>query len=290
MFKTGIQIFLENIVKSCITVIRILLLSGWKTRLGSYKSHECVILGNGPSLSSSIESNRDFMQGKELICVNFFPESPLYTALQPRIFITAAPELWRTGVSPELSERGKALFKTMVERTSWPLHFYIPKNASHYKEWRNIIAQNPNIRIFYFNNTPVEGFRFFRHCCFNRKLGMPRPHNVLIPSLMIAIQTRFRRVFLFGADHSWLPEISVDDDNRVLINQKHFYDEGKTTPQPMHKGGKGERKLHEVLMKFVYSFEGYFTIRQYAEYKHTQILNCTPGSFIDAFDRYKLKH
>jgi hypothetical protein len=58
----------------------------------------------------------------------------------------------------------------------------------------------------------------------------------------------------------------------------------------MHQGGKGERKLHEVLMKFVYSFEGYFTIRQYAEYKHTQILNCTPGSFIDAFDRYKLKH
>lgn len=89
-------------------------------------------------------------------------------------------------------------------------------------------------------------------------------------------------------DHSWIPEISVDEDNRVLINQKHFYDDGKTSGQPMGKLGRGERKLHEVLQRFLHTFEGYFTIKAYAEHINAKIYNCKPGPFIDAFERLRL--
>ena len=54
---------------------------------------------------------------------------------------------------------------------------------------------------------------------------MPRPRNVLIPSIMLAINSGYRRVYVAGADHSWLKTLSVDDENRVVSIQPHFYKE-----------------------------------------------------------------
>ena len=41
------------------------------------------------------------------------------------------------------------------------------------------------------------------------------PHNVLIPSIAIGLRLPFKKIYLAGADHSWLPEITVTDDNEV---------------------------------------------------------------------------
>jgi hypothetical protein len=114
---------------------------------------------------------------------------------------------------------------------------------------------------------------------------MPRPHNVLIPSIMIALSLGFKKIFLFGADHSWLKDIWVDEENNVLLQQKHFYDIDKAKPRHMDYLGKGKRKMHEVLIKFYHSFKGYFEIDAYGKNQGKTIYNCTPGSYIDAFDR-----
>ena len=117
---------------------------------------------------------------------------------------------------------------------------------------------------------------------------MPRPHNVIIPSLMIAINLKYKNIYLFGVDHSWLSEITVTDGNDVLINQKHFYDENISKPNTMNKGGVGKRKLYEVLEKFMLSFRGYFIIKDYANYRKTKILNATKNSYIDAFEKVSI--
>jgi hypothetical protein len=77
--------------------------------------------------------------------------------------------------------------------------------------------------------------------------------------------------------------------NRVLIRQKHFYDENTAKPRPMSRAGVGERKLHEILIKFVHAFSGYHEINEYAKSRGVEILNATPGSFIDAFKRINLE-
>jgi hypothetical protein len=110
----------------------------------------------------------------------------------------------------------------------------------------------------------------------------------MIPSLMISIWKGYRKISLLGADHSWLSEISVTDNNEVLINQKHFYDAQSSIGQPLDKRGKGKRNLSELLYKFTTAFASYFEIRAFAEKKNITILNATKGSFIDAFDRIKL--
>lgn len=290
-FLLNTQNFFNDLAGSFITLIRVIILSkpGLKLKGIQNTSKECAILMNGPSLNGSVQKHREFIQAKEMICANFFPLSSLYEEFRPSRYFIVAPELWYPEVDDIFRSKSRELFTTLNEKTDWPLELFIPARASRYSGWREMIENNPNIVINYINVTPIEGLKSIRHFFYNRKLGMPRPHNILIPSLMLSIYLNYRKVYIFGADHSWLPEISVDEDNRVLIRQKHFYDDGEVKPRPMNYKGVRDRKLHEVLIKFVHAFSGYHEINDYAKSKGVEILNATQGSFIDAFKRINIE-
>ena len=117
---------------------------------------------------------------------------------------------------------------------------------------------------------------------------MPRPHNVLIPSIATALRLPFRKIYLAGADHSWLPEISVTDDNEVLMHQKHFYDRDVSKAETVKKEDLNSAHLHTILYHMHVAFRAYFILRDYADSLGKEIINITPGSFIDAFRREKL--
>jgi hypothetical protein len=102
---------------------------------------------------------------------------------------------------------------------------------------------------------------------------------------MISINLGYKNIYLFGADHSWLKDIHVDENNLVLLTQKHFYNEKSARPKPMTNTGKGVRKLHEVLKKFQITFKNYFLIEEYSRKKNSLIFNSTKNSYIDAFER-----
>ena len=116
---------------------------------------------------------------------------------------------------------------------------------------------------------------------------MPRPRNVLIPSIMLAIAAGFKRIYIAGADHSWMKTISVNDNNEVVSIQPHFYKENeqekkRVNTEYMHY------PLHQIVYSFYVAFKSYFEIKAYADSIGTEIWNITPGSFIDAFPRKKL--
>ena len=283
-----IQSFLVNFGAFITTKIRLILLAKWQVKLAVRENPECVILANGPSLGSMIQSHKWFLEGKDLICVNHFPTTELYTQLKPRYYVTSAPDLWLDDIDSFFVKQSNELFAEMNARTSWPLVFYIPYEARKFHRWQGLLKNNPNIKIIYYNNTPVEGWKWFRHLCFKLNLGMPRPHNVLIPCLTHTINMQYKRIYLWGADHSWLSDITVNNHNQVLINQRHFYDEQKSESKPLDKRGVGERNMPELLTKFVHAFNGYFVLKQYANNRGISVLNATPGSFIDAFERVDL--
>lgn len=274
-------------VKTIITLVRFFLFSRcFKQKIIVDYNKELLILANGPSLNSLINNYESFLSEKILLCVNFFPNTEYFDKYKPQILVISAPELWRTDAMPVYLDLSKQLFENLAKKTQWSFILFIPFEAKKYKQWQNIIASNSNIKIQYYNPTPVEGYKWFKHIAYSMQLGMPRPHNVLIPSIMLGITLKFKTIYLWGADHSWLKEINVDENNQVLVNQKHFYDENTSKPQPMNKF-KGTRRLHEVLIKFVHAFRGYFDIEEYARKKGVKIYNATPNSYIDAFERYK---
>lgn len=298
MEKSRLQVFVENSVASTLSILKVCLFSSFKIRFDQSDSDECVILGNGPSLKGFLANHEVFLKNKKLVCVNFFARTDLFEKLQPSYYVITSPEYFKGEKKSNWIADRNHTFEVLAEKTKWPLQFIVPNLARSEKEWKKYFKGHEHIKIVYFNNTPIEGFKSLNHFFFKKNLGMPRPHNVLIPSIFVALNMRYKKVYVAGADHSWTKEIFVDDNNQVLIGQKHFYDDqvkndkedkNKPTPKPMYKGGSKEtRKLHEVLIKFVHSFQAYWHLREYADSRDTEIINVTKDSFIDAFKRQEL--
>ncbi len=285
MFKFKFQIFIENFVLTILSIIKIFIFSKLFIKIKDKKEHtnkDCIMLGNGPSLNSFLKEKKYFLQNKELFCVNLFPISEFFEELKPRYYVLAAPEVYK-GID-KYQKIQDDIFNNLLKKTHWELFFFVPYFISNYLDKKRFSA-NKNIKIIFYNFTPIEGFEFFNYFCFEQNLGMPRNHNVLATSLMLSLSLNFKKIYLVGADHSWLKDIFVTDNNLVLLTQKHFYDEKTAKAEPMTKMGKGERKLYEILEKFTFTFKSYFNIKKYSKKRNSIILNITPNSYIDAFER-----
>lgn len=283
-----IQAFFEQFIQSLATLIKVLLLSKSNEKPPVPKHNELVILGNGPSLKDFLTYHRKFLKDKASLAVNHFADSDTFVEIQPDYYLINVPEFWTDNVDDDVRQRRDKLVKNIIEKTQWQMTLFLGVGAKKSKLWQDISKQNKQINIYYLNPTPVAGYAWFRHFCYRKQCGMPRPHNVLIPSLLMSINMQFGKIFITGADHNWMKELFVADDNTVYLTQKHFYDLQTARPDVMKKTGKGKRKMHEILIKFVHSFAGYFDINNYAKSQNVRIINITPDSFIDAFERMKL--
>lgn len=277
----NISAWVTDLNQTLMSLVKIPLLSRRSSALPKEfrNSDELVILANGPSLSRTVSEHRAFLDRRTLLAVNLCATSPMFTELRPELYLIADPLFWI------VDEKRDTLFGSLARKTDWPLHLFIPARALADPKWKPMIAGNPNITVHIYNTTPVEGFRKFSHAVFRSGLGMPRPHNVLIPSIATALRLPFRRIYLAGADHSWLPEISVTDNNEVLMHQKHFYDRGSSKADTVKQENLSEAHLHTILYHMHVAFKAYFILRDYAESLGKEIINITPGSFIDAFRR-----
>lgn len=283
MDEKGLK-WLESLWQCFMSLVKIALQSRRSTPLPSCfgETDELLILANGPSLKKTVEESAEFVQGKTLMAVNFCVTSPLFEQLRPQLYLIADPLFW---IVPEKREQ---LFGTLAKKTTWDMHFFIPSRALKNKDWQPLLADNPHIKLCIYNTTPVEGFQPFCNRVFRKGWGVPRPHNVLIPSIAIALRLPFRRIFLAGADHSWLPEIRVTDDNVVLMHQKHFYDQNKSQAAPVSQENLHSARLYTILYHMYVAFKSYFVLEAYARSLGKEIINVTQGSYIDAFKRMKI--
>jgi len=288
---------IDQVIGTILTVPKLLLLS--RLTLGKPKSYiskgDVVILGNGPSLKEFLNQHSNFLEGKAVVCVNNFVRTQAFQQVKPNYYVLAATDYWQKEEKPGWQEERARIFEELSKQTKWPMILLVPVMAKKFKNWKQPILENVNIQISYFNNTPVEGFPGFLRFCMNNGLGMPRPHNVLVASLSIVLMMRFNTIYITGADHSWMKEVFVTDDNRVFLSQKHFYDgqlKSKTytdQARPMYGGSTiKERKLHEILQKWYYSFRSYWELKDYAQSISSRIINITPNSYIDAFERQNI--
>jgi hypothetical protein len=274
-------------IQSLVSIGKIILLSKIpkKPVPNARLNSSCVILANGPSLTKGIK-NLD-LEKHDVLCVNNFVSSSLYSIIKPRSYIVAAPILFEKSerLSKTYIDLRNTIFDGLKEKTEWTVYIMVPFVAKKSSYFQDFLKSTSFFVPIYYNPTPVEGLTFISHFLFNAKLGMPRPHNVLVPSLMKCIALGYKKIFLFGADHSWLKEISVNEQNEALVNQKHFYDENESKPEKMEDFITRPRKLHEIIHKFYLSFRSYWEIKEFAEKRGVSIINCTEGSMIDAFDR-----
>lgn len=271
--------FASNLGASLASLAKVVLLSkGASLACDDGKGKELVIMGNGPSLRTTIDEKFDWLVSHDLMAVNFAALSPEFLRLRPKYYMLADGHFFNS-LDKDINVR--KLWETFGS-VSWKMTMLIPSKFKHFV--KPLMMHTQGIELRYFNLTPVEGFKWLSHFLYSTGLGMPRPRNVLIPAVMEGIRMGYSRIYLCGADHSWTKTLDVDNENFVVSIQPHFYEDNEEEHKRVRETYKGLH-LHDVLGSMVVAFRSYWNIADYAKKKNVEIINATPGSMIDAFPK-----
>ena len=279
---------LHNLLDNLIAITKVLV-SAKSTKafqkVNTESNKEIFILANGPSLKNDLSNKSLFDQfrNNDVLVVNFFSLSDEFYSLRPKYNIIVALDFFKDQLEDEYVDLTKKWHKSL-QKINWPMKLFVPYEARNFKGWQQEVLRNKCIEVIYLNYITIVGSNWLKFKLMKRRLAVPRLHNVLGPAIMVALWSDYKKINLFGVDHSWLPLINVDHNNRVFVGHPHFYEEEDKQRKQMGTS-KRYRKLHEVLDKFLLTFKGYFDIDEYAKKQGAGIYNFTKESFIDAFEK-----
>lgn len=273
----SLQKFFDNLGATAKGTGKILVLSRRATLKAVHRDRPLVVLGNGPSLNDTLNVQRDRLAKCDLMAVNFAANAPVFTELRPKYYILADPFFFSGKDAENLVRLRRGL-----SQVDWQMTLLVPVKMS--KKAEVLVAGNKNITVVTFNAVGVEGFSRFRNLVYGSRMGMPRPRNVLIPAIMCGIWLGYSKIYVAGADHSWMQSIYVDDNNHVVSVQPHFYSDSEQERARVYAEYEGYR-LHDIVYSFYVAFRAYHDIRAFADRCGVEIVNITPASYIDAFPR-----
>lgn len=274
--------FLTNTANTLIGLTKIIMQSR-RCRLHKADISEddrLIILANGPSLRQELESHIDQLAKSTTMVVNFAANTPEFKVLRPKYYILADPHFFTA-----FDDVNVVKLLDNLRAVDWPMDLIV--NVKYRNKFEKTANLPACISIKSFNAVGVEGFKSFEKFAYDTGAAMPRPRNVLIAALMVSICMGYKTIYVCGADHSWMHDINVDDDNCVMTGMKHFYEDSDKEADRVRREYQSY-KLHDIIYSLYIAFKSYHQIERYARSKGVAIYNSTPGSYIDAFKRRPL--
>ena len=245
------------------------------------KDRPLVILANGPSFKNVLE-NLDVLKGSDVCCLNHFAINDVFFQIKPNLYVLADPGYW---IDHQRSIEDRApVFENLLNKVDWSMELYVPFLSKKEFNWKTFFSTNKNIKICYIHNLEWTGFSSMRNWSYRKGLAMPRPQNVTVVCLFVGINKGYKKIDIYGVDHSWTELLIVNDKNQVCLCDRHFWDQDTPPTQVWYKIDH-PYLMHEALRDIAYMFESYHYIRSYADSRNVRIVNHTKNSYIDAFER-----
>jgi hypothetical protein len=282
--------FFKNLFSSFLSVLKVILLSKFSLKLPKATLKKAAILGNGPSLKTTLANDLDFIKTTDIYAVNLFSSSAAFTQIKPQNYVILDPAFFLFNLENNSREDIKNAIVCLIKDTSWTMKIFVPYRAKKSYLVTQISQNNQNIQFCYFNYTIVEGFAWFRHRIFNLNLGMAQCQNILACALFLAIRRKYDEIYLFGADHSWHEEIRVNETNDIEVKQVHFYDNAAQVKHQkiLDVNTNVHSNIQTIFLSLYKAFYGYHILKQYADYQLVKVYNASTKSYIDAFERVKI--
>jgi len=256
-------------------------------RIPKAEGTRVIIAGNGPSLGTQLKTHLSILEKEPILCVNHFVDSPDFSLIKPRYYCMLDPNFFLTHLSEEREKKREITFENLNRLTTWDMDLFFPLLPGQ------IILENyltsPRLHMHICNIFPGFTLPGIRNLVYRTGFFMPPPQNVLIAAIFQAINMGYKEIYLLGAEHSWLQDLCVKENNLLYIVHRHF--SGKTEFTPMYKAAPKNTetfKVHELLGAFRRTFRSYWLLKEYAASRGTVIYNATPDSYIDAFERRDL--
>lgn len=242
------------------------------------RQNECIILGNGPSINDLFENQYNYLNNKDVFAVNYFCLTDYFIKIKPRFYVLLDADVFEMKFYKEYGDLpAKLLHK--LNKIDWDMIVFIPSHFSKSKLIRSLI--NKKIKVVEINATPIPPtFEFIENSLFKLNLGMPSPQTVINAVIFIAINMKYNSINLFGVEQSWLKDLYVNENNEVNVGLPHFY------------GGPKKLLRHSSLINLstflrtqALCFDSHLRLEKYSKYLELNIINHTPNSYIDAYER-----
>lgn len=261
---------------------------------------ECIVLWNWPSLKEII-NNKHFFLNKNKIAVNNFASSDIFQKIKPEYYIIADSWFWDQNrdnaniIKNEINVNNKyvldirrSFLDSLITKVEWPMILFLPLQAKWKNNFNEILWKNKFIVISYYNMTPVNFWMStFRNCLYKYNFWMPTSQTVTIAAIFIALNLKFKKIYLVWWDHSWHEDLFVGEDNVLYTKDSHFY-ENNVKYIPIVSDGTRLSKIHEEFFSLYKAFKWHIFLEEYSRYLGAKIYNASAKSYIDAYERIKI--
>lgn len=255
-----------------------------------HNGERMVVIGNGPSLNKSIELYEQQIKESDIIMVNFAAMTDLFLKLRPSVYLLVDPGWFNP--TEKLQTIVESCIDAIVCKTVWPMTIVMPNRAKESHAVQRF-KENANLRILFYEDgwQLPKGMSKFE--AWDKNIIGPPAQTVLNTAVWLSIYWGYKETYLIGADTSWHTELKMDQEtNELYTIDTHFYD-NKRVYQEAYDEKQNRRpigtKLHEELFAEATALQEYCELREYADWKGVKVYNASEYSWIDAFERKKLK-
>ena len=105
--------------------------------------------------------------------------------------------------------------------------------------------------------------------------------------IYVAVNNGFEEINLYGVDHNMTSSLCVNDKNQLCNRMTHFYEESVELKIMMNEDYE-QLKIADYLIEIGNLFRSHDLLADYAKSMDVKIINCTPGSMIDSYERIKM--
>lgn len=244
----------------------------YKKGEGSKKIH---ILCTGPSMKKDVAillKDRKFNE-EDKLCVNFFLYDKSIFDIKPSVYCFAHMMFFTSH---------KNFLEELNKLVDWDMKLFFPLYGVKELTLIKCIITNPRITLCPISCLTYRGDEAKRYDSWKKGESVPSYVNISIMAEYIAINMGYTDIRLYGVEHTFFDDMTVDDDNQLCQIFHHMYGDEKTCVT----GFYGE-KLH--IKDWIYdkylTFLEHERMREYADYLGVRIINCTRNSLIDAYVR-----
>lgn len=226
------------------------------------------ILMNGPSLNDTIYYVKK-EPGKVLMCNHALNSmQAMKTDIRPDYYCFVDP------IFADLSIQGSFDLYNTLQSYAYNLEVYSDRDILEKLKITNHMIKTHSI---YYN--PCPDYRGIKECrILQKNMSSFRWQNVAIAALYVAIQLGYKKIYLHGADFTFFINIKISSENTCVMRDEHFY-------------GNKEVAWNSFNMKtlsnaFYIMYRELYKIRDYANDLGVSIINMSPKSMIDCFERF----
>lgn len=260
-----------------------------KDTLPSTQEKKIFIIGNGPSAREQILANIGEFQKTDIFAMNYMANNDFYELIKPKYYIICDPNEFTSKelISKELQDARMEGWMNIVNKTTWHMSFFIPKSAYGDNDLVRLLKMNDNISICYYNDNSFVGIERIKNYVVKNGYATFPACTVLIPAIVLSLCMQYKKLYIFGAEHSWAKDMLCDENNNVCLIDRHSYGVVKRL---LYKDNYGKEKsnMYTEMTSIANVFLQHMEISKFATYCGANIYNVTPCSFIDAYKKIRI--